>query len=136
LIEIAAHYAAAEAELFAPPPAAEVTELAIPPRAGATQVIDLAYPSRFRPTWPAYRDEHAGYANNLTARARLYAAASEPRPVVICLHGWGGGRVWLEERAFAVPYLLRIGLDVVLFQLPFHGRRAPAGRSGALFPGP
>ena len=138
LLEIAAHYAAAEAELFAAPPEPEVSERPQPARAGAVHVIDLAFPSRFRPTWPSYREEHASYAANLTAHARLYAGGAAPRPVVICLHGWGGGRVWLEERAFAVPYLLRIGLDVVLFQLPFHGQRTPAGapRSGALFPGP
>ncbi|HWM86582.1 MAG TPA: alpha/beta fold hydrolase [Kofleriaceae bacterium] len=138
LLEIADHYRAAEADLFAPPPAPEVIERALPARAGAARVVDLAYPSRFRPTWPAYREEFASYDANLTARVRLYSGGAEPRPVVICLHGWGAGRAWLDERAFVVPYLLRIGLDVALFQLPFHGQRTPAGspRSGALFPGP
>jgi pimeloyl-ACP methyl ester carboxylesterase len=137
LLEIAAHYRDAEAALFAPPPAAEMSEDVLPPRAGAERVVDLAFPSRFRPTWPAYREEFASYAANLTARVRLYTAGA-PRPTVICLHGWGAGRTWLDERAFAVPYLCRIGLDVALFQLPFHGLRTPAGspRSGALFPGP
>ncbi len=138
LLEIARHYRAAEADLYAAPPDPEVTEIALPPRAGAVRVTDLAYPSRFRPTWPAYREEFASYAANLTARARLYSGGPRPRPVVVCLHGWGAGRAWLDERAFAVPYLLRIGLDVALFQLPFHGQRTPAGaaRSGALFPEP
>jgi pimeloyl-ACP methyl ester carboxylesterase len=51
------------------------------------------------------------------------------------VHGWGTGQTWVDERAFVVPYLLRVGLDVVLPQLPFHGRRAPvqAPRSGSLF---
>ncbi len=136
LIEIARHYREAADQLFASPPDAEVTEVAVAPRAGATSVVELLYPSRFRPTWPGYLEEHASYAANLTARARLYRGPGAGRPVMVCLHGWGGGQAWLEERAFVVPYLLRIGLDVALFQLPFHGMRAPAGlRSGALFPG-
>jgi pimeloyl-ACP methyl ester carboxylesterase len=139
LLEIAEHYLGAATDLFAPPAEPEMIETARPPRCGAARVIDLTYPSRYQPTWPAYVSEFASYAANLDARARLYAGRADGlRPVVVCLHGWGAGRSWLDERAFVVPYLLRIGLDVVLFQLPFHGERTPAGsaRSGALFPGP
>jgi pimeloyl-ACP methyl ester carboxylesterase len=137
LLEIAEHYRAAEDALFAPPAPPEVSQEARPARAGADRVVELTYPSRYLPTWPAYRDEFASYAANLTARVRLYRGGATPRPVVVCLHGWGAGAGWLDERAFAVPYLLRIGLDVALFQLPFHGLRTPtAVRSGALFPGP
>lgn len=136
LVEIARHYREAADDLFASPPDPEVTEIALAPRAGAASVVDLHYPSRFRPTWPAYLEEHASYDANLIARARLYRGPGAGRPAMICLHGWGAGQAWLDERAFVVPYLLRIGLDVALFQLPFHGLRAPAGlRSGALFPG-
>jgi pimeloyl-ACP methyl ester carboxylesterase len=61
---------------------------------------------------------------------------------VVCLHGWGGGPYWIEEHAFPIERWLARGLDVLLFQLPFHGRRAPRpapgqiGGSGALFPSP
>src|SRR6185503_5010620 len=59
------------------------------------------------------------------------------RPVVVLLHGWGGGTYWVTERSFAVEYWLRHGLDVVAFQLPLHGHRTPAGRrSGQLFLSP
>lgn len=120
---------------FAPPPPAEMTELRGDRRlrAGTTE---LAWPSTYRVHLPSYREEHAGHAANLTARARLYRGGDLPRPAVICIHGWGGGAYWLEERAFVVGYLLRIGLDVALFQMPFHGERnpRPEQRSGALFP--
>ena len=113
-------------------------------------VEDLAYPSTYRPFLPAYRPEHHRWIENHTARVRLYRVdgravdgrggpASARRPVMVCLHGWGGGAWWLEERAFSAGYWLARGFDVALFQLPFHGQRAPAGigrgpRSGALFP--
>ena len=141
LLELAAHYQSAEAALFAPPPAPEMVETPRAPRAGAVSVTNLHWPSRYRATYPGYAEELARYGANMVARARLYRGpAPDPgqpaRPVVLCLHGWSAGQVWLDERAFAVPYLLRIGLDVALFQLPFHGQRTPvqARRSGALFP--
>lgn len=120
---------------FAPPPpvtveAARREEL---PRGGA--IVDLSFPSPYVPHLPEYRDEHARRVENLTAHARWFRSA-RPRTVMICLHGWGGGNYFVESRAFVARYWMRCGLDVVLFQLPFHGRRAPGGRSGALFPSP
>ncbi len=101
-------------------------------------ILDLDFPSTYEPRHPAYRREHERYVENLTAHARWFRAGGPMRMAMICLHGWGGGGYWLEERAFVARYWLRAGLDVVLFQLPFHGHRAPrqAPRSGALFPSP
>jgi len=139
LLDLGARYRGGADRFFPEPPPAEVTETPPGPRGarriGGARAIDLSFPSTYPTHLPEYRDEHARYAENLTAHARWYHGGDR-RPVVFCLHGWGGGAYWLEERAFVVPYLLRIGLDVMLFQLPFHGQRAPrqAPRSGALFP--
>lgn len=134
LVELAGHYRAAE--LFSPPPPAEVREIDRGLRKGS-RVIDLSYRSAFSPTFERYREEFGSYEANLSVHARLFTG-DEPRPIAILIHGWGGGNFWFEERAFPVHYLRRIGLDVVLFQLPFHGNRAPAQAptSGALFPSP
>jgi pimeloyl-ACP methyl ester carboxylesterase len=135
LLRIAEHYRGQHDRFFAAPATAELEVRRPEARAGAREVLDLAFPSTWRPRHPGYLDEYAGYGANLTARARWYRGGGA-RPVIVCLHGWGGGAFWLEERAFLVPYLLRIGLDPLLFQLPFHGDRSPAQapRSGALFP--
>jgi len=124
-----------DSPFFATPEMPEVKETSIPNRRARDRVIDLTFPSTYRPCAKIYADEYASYHANLTVHARLFTS-EEPRPTIICLHGWGGGPFWLEERAFVVSYLRRIGLDVVLFQLPFHGERTPkqAVRSGALFP--
>lgn len=103
------------------------------------RVRDLTFASTYRPFLPAYRPEHHRWLENHTVHARWYRGGDGPRPTIVCLHGWGGGAWWFEERAFAAPYWLARGFDVVLFQLPFHGQRAPGGvgrgpRSGALFP--
>jgi pimeloyl-ACP methyl ester carboxylesterase len=128
--------ALADPALFFPAPdAAEMVPTAGERRLRA-RTTELGWPSTYKVHLPNYREEHASHAANLNARARLYRGGDAPRTTVICIHGWGGGAFWLEERAFVVGYLLRIGLDVCLFQMPFHGERnpRPEQRSGALFP--
>jgi pimeloyl-ACP methyl ester carboxylesterase len=131
LLELAAAYRAAP--FFPDPPtptAADVTERREPDAFGA-QVTSITFDSGYRPFLAAYRDEHHRHLENHTAHARLYGTGD--RPVMVCLHGWGGGTWWFEERAFVIGYWLRRGFDVALFQLPYHGERT-RNRSGAMFP--
>jgi pimeloyl-ACP methyl ester carboxylesterase len=134
VLSLAAHYRGVD--LFAHP---EPTQIVVEERSArrGSRVIDVSFASRYRPSLPAYVDEYASYRANLTARARLFTGP-EPRPCAILIHGWGSGAFFLEERAFPVHYLRRVGIDPVLFQLPFHGLRAPlqGPRSGSLFPSP
>jgi hypothetical protein len=88
------------------------------------EVVDLTFPSRFEPHWDAIRREYLAHAENRTAYVRMLRHAT-PRPALICLHGFGGGRWFLEERSFAAKWLHSIGLDVCLFVLPFHQQRSP-----------
>jgi len=122
---------------FPEPPPAEVHEHAV-----AEGTIDLTFPSTYVPFVRTYLDEHERWRENLTVHARLWTRGPG-RPVIVVLHGWGGGAYWLEERAFVAPYWQKHGFDVVAVQLPFHGARAPRNatdsglaRSGALFPSP
>jgi pimeloyl-ACP methyl ester carboxylesterase len=93
-----------------------------------TQVVDLSFRSDYVPFLPEARDAYLACSENLTAYARWWTS-DRGRPTIVMLHGWGGGNYWLEERTFGVPYWLRHGYDVVAFQLPFHGFRAPKTRS-------
>lgn len=87
-----------------------------------TQVVDLSFASDYQPFHPDARDLYLATTENMTAHARWWTS-DRGRPTIVMLHGWGGGNYWMEERAFAVPYWLRHGYDVALFQLPFHGHR-------------
>ena len=54
---------------------------------------------------------------------------------MLCVHGYAGGHLWLETLAFDARRFYRAGVDVVLYVLPYHGRRMPPGahRSGGPF---
>jgi pimeloyl-ACP methyl ester carboxylesterase len=103
-----------------------------------TQVADLRWPSDYVPFHPAARDPYLAVTENMVCHARWWTS-DRGRPTIVLIHGWGGGNHWVTFRTFLVPYWLRHGWDVVAFQLPFHGNRAPGtgmGKSGALFPSP
>ncbi len=101
-----------------------------------TQVVDLTWPSDYRPYHPAARDYYLSVTENMTCHARWWTS-DRGRPTIVMIHGWGADSHWLNFRSFLVPYWLRHGWDVAAFVLPFHGARAPGGgRSGALFPSP
>lgn len=104
-----------------------------------TQIVDLSYTTDYQPFHPEARELHLAHRENQVARARWWTS-DRGRPTIVLIHGWGGGNHWVTSRTFVVPYWLRHGYDVVSFQLPYHGERAPkvAGivKSGALFPSP
>lgn len=97
-------------------------------------VVDLRFASGYEPRLPEQREKYLRWHENRTAHVRHFRHA-RPAPTIVCVHGWRGGTFSFEERAFAAPWLFRLGLDVALFTLPFHALRAPAHRKGApLFP--
>ena len=97
--------------------------------AGGRRVVDVAWPSE-EPTYlPELSDRYAGFRENRVAAALLFLAP-EPRPLCILIHGYLGGAYAFEQRVWPIDWLSRIGLDVALFVLPFHGVRADPSRSG------
>jgi pimeloyl-ACP methyl ester carboxylesterase len=105
-----------------------------------THIVDLKFRSDYQPFHPAARESYLSIIENMTAHARWWTSG-KGRPTIVLIHGWGGGNHWVTARTFVVPYWLRHGYDVVSFQLPFHGERAPVAtgavmKSGALFPSP
>ncbi len=129
------HFSAPDS-FFVPPPPAPMRASHVSSLPGGGAVVDLVWPSAHVPLVPEYREEFAAHGENQTAYARWWRSP-RPRTTVVLLHGWGGGNWFIETRAFPIEYFRRLGLDVIVFQLPFHGFRTPRGmRSGQLFPSP
>jgi len=116
------------------PPALEkptITETRI---TGAGQLEHLRFESEYQPGDPEIRDDYLAQRRNRIAHAYLWRHASGPRPTLICIHGYGMGRISLDAHAWDVDWLhRRLGLDVAAVVLPLHGPRAILRRSGAGF---
>lgn len=118
---------------FAPPATPEVTVLASRAMPDGGRANDLRVASAFTTVHPFPRGKYSEHAQNAFAYARHLRHPS-PRATVMCVHGYLGGALAFEERAFNARWLYDLGLDVLLTVLPFHGERATPGRRG-IFPG-
>ncbi|HEY2749268.1 MAG TPA: hypothetical protein VGL86_31840 [Polyangia bacterium] len=128
LIEVTAFYRRHGEALFAAPPAATPSAERRGKLPGGGAIVDLAWPSTYEPALPEMRAQYLAYEKNRRACARVFRHGDAPRETIVLLHGYRGGAFFVEERAFPVRWLYGLGLDVVLFTLPFHALRG-AGRT-------
>lgn len=116
------------------PPPLEKLQLKSVALRGAGDAEHLRFTSEFEPVDPEVRDSFVARGANRTAHVHLWRSRAEPRPTLICLHGYRQGRVALDALSWNVRRLhTTLGLDVALFVLPLHGPRASGWHSGAGF---
>lgn len=115
----------------APPPLTDPTTSV--ERSLGTRYEHLSFTSGFepRPEEPG-RDRWLALEANRTAHAFvLRHPGGEPRPWLVCVHGFGMGKPMMDFTAFKVRRLHReLGLNLLLPVLPTHGPRASGGFSG------
>jgi len=104
-----------------------------PARTAGIDYEVMRFDSEFepRPGAPG-RERWLDYRNNRTAEARIVRARGS-RDWVICVHGLGMGRAWLDLRAMGAGWMQRRGLNIAFPVLPLHGPRANNAISGAGF---
>lgn len=98
---------------------------------------DLVFRSQHVPLEPAfrrryreqYRETHLVYAR------RIRPAWSRRRPRLLYLHGYMQPETVIEELALLTGMAVRLDVEVIQMQPPYHGRRAPRGSrySGELY---
>lgn len=113
------------------PETRQVHGVAWRPRRGT--VRDLVFRSEFTPVNPAMRDDYLRFEQNREAHARIWRHADGPRPTVVCVHGYMASNPHINQELFNLRWLYERGMDVVLYELPFHGSRA-SGMPGYAFP--
>ncbi len=126
---IGSSYPGAEGTFFGAPAAIDPTL-----REARPGVWDATWTSTFTPFLPEVAEKYLSRVENRTARARLFLGPASGRPAVIAVHGYLGGHYVVEEAAWPVQWLRRIGLDVALPVLPFHGMRGGPARGAPPFP--
>jgi pimeloyl-ACP methyl ester carboxylesterase len=82
------------------------------------------FPSTFEPINPAMRSRWKRFRRNNIVRFQHWRHADGPRPTLCVIHGFMGSPYLLNGLFFSLPWFYKCGYDVLLYTLPFHGRRA------------
>ncbi|MBS9535811.1 alpha/beta fold hydrolase [Mycobacterium sp. M1] len=87
-------------------------------------VENAAFVSSFAAVNPAMRESWRALSHNNTVHFQHWRHSDGPRPTLCVIHGFMGSAYLFNGLFFSLPWFFRSGYDVVLFTLPFHGRRA------------
>lgn len=80
------------------------------------------------------RERWLGYEANRTGYAWVLRHRDGPRPWLVCLHGFGTGRAFMDLYAFRAAFLHHaLGVNLAIPVLPMHGPRSIGRFSGAEF---
>jgi hypothetical protein len=87
-------------------------------------VDNIAFASSFTAINPTMRHRWSALTRNNIVRAQHWRHDDGPRPTLCVIHGFMGASYLLNGLFFSLPWYYRSGYDVLLYTLPFHGRRA------------
>jgi pimeloyl-ACP methyl ester carboxylesterase len=90
-------------------------------RQGRVELVHFESP--FVPVNPKLRDRYGRHARNRTAWAQHWRHKNGPRPTLCVIHGFMASPYWFNSAFFSLPWFYHHGYDVLLYTLPFHGRR-------------
>ncbi len=87
-------------------------------------VDNIAFASSFEAVNPAMRARWRTLTRNNVVRAQHWRHDDGPHPTLCVIHGFMGSPYLFNGLFFSLPWYYRSGYDVLLYTLPFHGRRA------------
>jgi len=91
------------------------------PDDGVCEVV--RFDSPFQPVHPDQHKPYLRHDRNRVAYARTIRHRDGPRPTIVAIHGFTAEGYLINEWFFALPWFYRMGCDIALFTLPFHGPR-------------
>ncbi|MFN8392242.1 MAG: alpha/beta hydrolase family protein [Bdellovibrionota bacterium] len=100
------------------------------------EIVDLMFQTHYVPRYKPFEKEYAAYSENQKVHARMWKhPPGQSLGTIVAIHGWFMGDQRVSALTLVPGFFFRLGLDVVLYELPHHGRRAPIGRPNtSLFP--
>jgi hypothetical protein len=90
------------------------------------EIVDLQFQSAYESSCEIFDEVSKTIPENKTVYARYWRHKISNRPTIVCVHGWTMSDPRVQALAFLPGLYFRLGYDVVLFELPFHGRRLNA----------
>ena len=87
-------------------------------------VANNSFLSTFEPINPDMRDRWTRLRRNNIVRFQHWRHDDGPRPTLCVIHGFMGSPYLVNGLFFSLPWFYKSGYDVLLYTLPFHGRRA------------
>ena len=90
-------------------------------------VQHISFESSYEPVNPAMRDLWRRLDRNNVVHAQHWRHDDGPHPTLCVIHGFLGSAYLFNGLFFSLPWFYRSGYDVMLYTLPFHGRRAQKG---------
>lgn len=88
------------------------------------RVHNIRFNSSFEAINPAMRDHCASNERNNVVHAQHWRHDDGPHPTLCVIHGFMGSAYLFNGLFFSLPWFYRSGYDIMLYTLPFHGRRA------------
>ncbi len=88
------------------------------------RVENIRFDSGFTAVNPALREMCGGFRHNNVVRAQHWRHDDGPHPTLCVIHGFMGSPYLANGLFLSLPWFYRSGYDVLLYTLPFHGRRA------------
>jgi hypothetical protein len=88
------------------------------------RVQNIRFKSSFEAINPAVREHRLGYERNNVVHAQHWLHDDGPHPTLCLIHGFMGSAYLFNGLFFSLPWFYRSGYDVLLYTLPFHGKRA------------
>ena len=85
--------------------------------------VSVTFRSPFEPVNSRLRESYLAHERNRVARAQYWRHNDGPRPTLVVVHGFVADPYWLNTRFLALPWFYKQGYDVLLYTMPFHGRR-------------
>ncbi len=94
------------------------------------EISTVSFRSGFEPVYPGYREDFEACPENRQVRTRVWKHPhGRSRGTLIAIHGWQMEDQGVAALALSAGYFFRLGLNVVLYELPHHGPRRCSGTS-------
>lgn len=97
---------------------------------GDGNIVDIVFPSQYKVQWSEVAERYDSYDSNQKVYARMWKHDHQAPATIVAIHGWTMGDQRLNALAFQPGFFYRLGFDVLLVELPFHGRRSVRTGSG------